>query len=41
MNKEFFDKLKNLSKDSNKIWLQPNPDASEFNTFLNSLNKKL
>ena len=41
MNKEFFDDLANLSKDSNKIRLLPDPDKSDFNTFRNGLNNKL
>lgn len=41
MNKDFFERLNKISKDPDKIWLQPNPDNSNFNSFVSSLNKKL
>ena len=41
MNEETFEEIKKMSKDSNKIWLQPDPSKSDFNTFRNSLNNKL
>lgn len=40
MNEDFFEKLKKLSKDGEKIWLLPNPERTNFNTFKNTLNKK-
>jgi hypothetical protein len=41
MDENFFDMLKEISKDPNKIWLQPNPDKSDFDSFKNKLNNKL
>ena len=45
MNKETLEKFKETSKkvsnSENNVRLQPNPDKSDFNTFRNSLNKKL
>lgn len=41
MNKNFFNTLKGISKDSEKIWLQPNPSKSDFNSFIDSLDSKL
>ena len=41
MDKDFFNDLKKISKDSNKIWLQPNPDKSDFNSFRESLGNRL
>ena len=41
MNQSFFDDLKGISKDENKIRLLPNPDRTDFNTFRESLNNKL
>jgi hypothetical protein len=41
MNEDTFEKIKGISKDSDKIWLQPNPNKSDFNTFRSSLNNKL
>jgi hypothetical protein len=41
MNEDFFNKLNKISKDANKIYLQPNPDKSDFNSFRNSLKNKL
>ena len=41
MNEKFFNDLKKISRDSNKIWLQPNPDNSSFNSFRESLKNKL
>ena len=41
MNQNFFDNLNKLSKEPNKIWLQPNPEKMDFNSFRNSLNNRL
>ena len=41
MDKKFFENLNKISKDPNKIWLQPNPDSSDFNSFTKSLNNRL
>lgn len=41
MDQETLDELKTKSKDWNKVWLQPNPDKSDFNSFKDSLNNKL
>jgi hypothetical protein len=41
MNQSFFDDLKGISKDENKIRLLPNPDRTDFNTLRESLNNKL
>jgi hypothetical protein len=41
MNEKFFTDLKKISKESNKIWLMPNPEISDFNSFRNRLNGKL
>ena len=41
MNDETIRKLKEISKDSSKIWLLPNPNKSDFNSFRNSLWGKL
>ena len=41
MNEKTYEKLKSISKESDKIRLQPNPDKSDFNTFRNSLNNRL
>ena len=42
MNDKFFNDLNNISKNySNKIYLQPNPDNLDFNSFRNSLNSEL
>ena len=41
MNQDFLDDLWRFTKDSNKIWLLPNPDKSDFNSFKNSLNNRL
>ena len=41
MNEETLNKIKKSSKDSDKIWLLPDPDNSDFNSFRNSLNNKL
>jgi hypothetical protein len=37
MNDETIKKLKEISKDSSKIWLLPNPNKSDFNSFKDSL----
>ena len=41
MNKKTIEELKTKAKDWNKVWLQPNPDGSNFNSFRASLNNKL
>lgn len=41
MNDDTMGELKKISKDSSKIWLLPNPDKSDFNSFKDSLNNKL
>ena len=41
MNEKFFNDLNNISKESNKIYLQPNPDKSDFNSFRESLNGEI
>ena len=41
MNKKTLDDIKNASKDGNKVWLLPNPDKSDFNSFKDGLNNKL
>jgi hypothetical protein len=41
MNKKTIEDFENISKDTNKIWLQPNPDNSNFNSFKDSLNNRL
>jgi hypothetical protein len=41
MNKETFEEFNKISKDSNKVWLQPDPDNSNFNSFKDSLNNRL
>lgn len=41
MNENFIQSLWKISKDSKKIWLMPNPNNSDFNTFKNGLNGKL
>lgn len=41
MNENFFWDLEKISKDSSKIWLQPDPKKSNFNSFRESLNNKL
>ena len=41
MNQSTLDDFKKLSKDSSKIWLLPNPDKSDFNSFKERLNNKL
>ena len=45
MNKEFFDNLETIvnktSAGVDKVWLQPNPDGSDFNSFRGSLNNRL
>ena len=41
MNEETIAEIKKMSKDPSKIWLQPNPNNSDFNTFKNRLNNKL
>ncbi len=41
MNDETIKKLKEISKDSSKIWLLPNPNKSDFNSFKDSLWGKL
>lgn len=45
MNQEFFDGLEKILKKASanpeKIWLQPNPDTSNFNSFVDSLKGKL
>lgn len=41
MNKDFFSKLDKISKDTNKIYLQPNPDKLDFNSFRDGLENKL
>lgn len=41
MDEKFFTNLNKLSKDSNKIWILPDPKNSDFNTFKDKLNNKL
>ena len=46
MNKKFIDDLKDIAKkasanEENQIWLLPNPDNINFNSFIDSLNNKL
>jgi hypothetical protein len=41
MDEKTYEKLKSMSKKSDKIWLQPNPDHCDFNSFRDSLGKKL
>ncbi len=41
MNKKTIEELKTKAKDWNKVWLQPNPDGSNFNSFRTNLNNKL
>ncbi len=41
MSKKTIEEFNSLSKDSNKIWLLPNPDSSDFNSFRDKLGGKL
>lgn len=41
MNQKFLDDLWKFTKDKDKIWLLPDPDKANFNTFMDSLNHKL
>ncbi len=41
MNKKTLEEFDNISKDSNKVWLLPNPDKSDFNSFRDKLGDKL
>ena len=41
MDEKTLDKIKNVSKDYNKIWLLPNPDKFSFNSYKEKLNGKL
>ena len=45
MDKSFFDGLEGIVNSTtagrDKIWLLPNPDKSDFNTFRNKLNGRL
>lgn len=41
MNEETLNKINKTSKDSNKVWLLPNPEKSDFNFYKNKLNDKL
>lgn len=41
MNDETLKEITNLSKDSGKVWLLPNPDKSDFNSYNTKLNGKL
>ena len=41
MDNDTLENLKKISKDPNKIWLQPNPDKSDFNSFRENLGNRL
>jgi len=41
MSKKTLEEFNNLSKDSNKVWLLPDPDSSDFNSFRDKLWGKL
>ena len=41
MNEETLDIFNKISKDWNKVWLLPNPNKSDFNSFRRTLNDKL
>jgi hypothetical protein len=45
MDEKFFKNLENItakaSASKDKIWLQPNPDKSDFNSFRENLNNRL
>ena len=41
MNEKTLDEIEKISKDSSKIWLLPNPDHSDFNSYKDKLNGKL
>ena len=41
MNKSTLEEFNKVSKDSNKVWLLPNPDSSNFNSFRDKLGGKL
>ena len=41
MNEDFFKDLNKISKNPDKIWLQPNPDKSDFNSFRENLKGEL
>jgi hypothetical protein len=41
MDKNFYEELEKISKDSKKIWLQPDPDKTDFNSFMENLNGNL
>ena len=41
MTKETLEEFNKVSKDSNKVWLLPNPDSSDFNSFRDKLGGKL
>ena len=41
MNQETINELENLSKEKGKLWLLPNPDNSDFDSFRDILNNRL
>ena len=41
MDNDTLENLKKISKAPNKIWLQPNPDKSDFNSFRENLGNRL
>jgi hypothetical protein len=41
MNKKTLEEFNRVSKESNKVWLLPNPNGSDFNSFRDKLRGKL